>query len=690
MSADDTEGAVTLYQHLAAVASADCGSRVAISNATSSMTYEGLIELAGRFCSELESAGVRPFDPVAVILRNSRQFLVAMFGMWKLGAVPVPLNPQLQEAELRKYAKDSGFRAVVTAARNSQLPLQMQANGAGIDHVWLCPSEADSWIYRGPACAKSIAAEIRLAHTGAIKPDHPAITQYSTGSTGTPRRIMRTHRQLLGEFHSVSGVLKVTPADRILGVAPFFHSHGLMNAAMLALLSGAALYPVDTFFPRDVARMIEREALTGFAGVPFMFQLLSDLQERYDFSSLRFALSAGASLPQSTARDFQKKYSIRIRQLYGSTETGVICIHCADDVSRDPNCVGSPIPGVRVRIVDDSCQPVPHGRTGMLQIVSPFAAIQYDDAAQTRESYFTDCSFLPGDLGELSGDGLLTLRGRRRGFINVSGNKVDPAEVEAALLGIPGIVEAAVLGVPDPPADEKIKAVLVAAAGVSQSMLRLECVTRLPEFKRPKVIEFRHELPRSPLGKVLRKCLLDEAGHSQVKFDPFSLPRFATLPPFLRVLLATDGTVTRSLEAYFWEPIEVDILTHSYVNSDASYRDIDVEPGDEVLLRRVVLRGEFTRSAYVFAETVINTERVSLEMKRKLIEERRGIGELLLEGKEETYRELVSVRQTTAGAWATHLGITADDVVFVRKYMIFIGKRASYHIEEAFALARFA
>jgi long-chain acyl-CoA synthetase len=151
----------------------------------------------------------------------------------------------------------------------------------------------------------------------------------------------------------------------------------------------------------------------------------------------------------------------------------------------------------------------------MVQVVSPFSAIQYDNAAQTRESYFTDCSFLPGDLGELSGDGLLILRGRRRGFINVGGNKVDPAEVEAALLGIPGVVEAVVLGVPDPPADEKIKAVLVAAAGVSQSMLRLECATRLPEFKRPKVIELRHELPRSPLGKVLRKCLLDEGNQSK-------------------------------------------------------------------------------------------------------------------------------------------------------------------------------
>src|SRR5690606_11395095 len=143
-----------------------------------------------------------------------------------------------------------------------------------------------------------------------------------------------------------------------------------------ALLSGGTLYPIESFFPKDVARLIEHERVTGLPGVPFMYQLLADLEEKHDLSSLRFAISAGAPLPVETAAAFAQAYGVVVRSLYGSTETGVISI--VPDAAGENGDVGVPVPGVAVSIVNDAGMPVPDGEEGRVRIVSPFAAQRYD------------------------------------------------------------------------------------------------------------------------------------------------------------------------------------------------------------------------------------------------------------------------------------------------------------------------
>jgi len=692
-----------LFERLKTIASTDTRANVAVSDARSTLTYADIASLSAAFSAQLDEAGIQPKDNVGVLLGNSREFLIAAFGAWKHGAVLVPLNPQLREPELLKYAVDCHLRAMVTTTRNGSLVETLKEKGAPLEHVWLCPADCDQWMHRGPTGNQLRAATKRsltLQDTG----EWPAIIQYSTGSTGYSKRVTRSHADLIGEFTAVSNVLKITPAERVLGVAPFFHSHGLMNSAMQALLAGGTLHVVHSFLPRDVARLIERESITGFPGVPFMFDLLADLQARHDFSSIRFALSAGAPLSEKTASAFEEKYAIKIRQLYGTTESGVISIQ-SERSSRDVLSVGKPVPGVSLRIVDDRDNPVVAGTVGRVEITSPFAASGYDNASGKEESHFAGNRFFPGDMGQLSANGELTLCGRQRGFINVGGNKVDPAEIEAVLRDLPDVTEAVVFGVPDGSAGEKIKAVLASPAGVSRMTVRTHCVRHLAEFKHPKVIEIRKELPKSPLGKVLRKYLMDEessgrpgfvfdpltgfrltSDHSPIADDPFHL---STLPPFLRVLLVTDGTVTKNIEAYFLEPVEVDVLAHAYTTSDRDYPDIEVVPGDPILRRCVILRGRITKSAYAFAESIIAGNRVPSDMKHKLIEGTKGIGELLRESKKETYRELSRVKQAAAGEWAVHLGVEKNAGVLIRDYNIHLDGRAAIQIEEVFPIARF-
>lgn len=692
-----------LFQRLVDRASAESGRSIAVIHGDMRLTYSDVVARVIDFSCHLAGFGVQPFEHVAVILHNSVDFLIAAFAIWRRGAVLVPLNPQLREIELHRYLANISVRTIITAMSNAATMETLQKGPRPVDHICFYQKHTDEWLFehRNMTSASTAMVDLQEAQVG---PETPAITQYSTGSTGHPKRVTRTHGQLLGEFCSVSNVLNISSADRVLGIAPFFHSHGLMNSAVLSLLSGGTLYPVENFFVKDVARLIERERITVIPGVPFMFQLLAEAGDSFDFCHLRCALSAGAPLLEKTSDAFRKAYGIGIRELYGSTETGVICI-AGEDSAAEPNCVGRPIPGVSVRVVDEGGSAVPEGTTARILVVSPFAASNYDSATASMESYFATGTFFPGDLGRVTSTGEVVLCGRDRGFINVGGNKVDPAEVEAVLLELPLIAEAVVFGVPDGVAGEKLKAVIIAAFGVTKDEIRAHCMRRLAEFKHPKIIEFRQELPKSPLGKVLRKYLVDErlSGEDRYHLDLCSLFRFSScntfvpnvdlrlslLPPFLRVLLVTDGTVTRSLAAYFGELIDVNVLTAIECGSAIAYPKIGVSQGDRIFKRTVTLRGRITREVYVFAESIIVIANITPEMKHELIEYGKGIGEIILERRLESYWELFGVTRAAAAEWAVHLGVQKEASALVRNYGIYLGGRAAVQIQEVFPESRF-
>lgn len=472
------------------------------------LSYSELLRAASEFADDLVNAGVQPGDRVALILANRTDFLIAAFGIWKRGAIVLPLSPQLVEAELRGYLLDGSVRALATAVQRRPLVEALRRSGISIAHALLSLGDVGrGWI-------DDVAGELdRDAHSCGMSQVQidgawPAVTQYSTGSTGQPKRITRTHAQLIGESLSVADTLALTPEDRILGAAPFFHSYGLLVAALTTLLSGATLYPVESFVPSRVARLIESERVTGLPAVPTMFQLLCELNPPHDLSSLRYALSAGSKLADKTAESFQERFGLRIRQLYGSTETGVICIADENEPPGEASSVGYPIAGVSVAVVDDHGRDLPAEHVGLVQVSSQFSASDYDNPVSNSESYFVAGHFFPGDLGKLCGAGRLLLCGRRRGFINVNGLKVDPAEVESVILQLPGVTEAVVLGIADAISGEAVKAVLVSSDGCSAELIRAHCAKHLAVFKCPRIIEFRTELPRNSLGKLLKQALV--------------------------------------------------------------------------------------------------------------------------------------------------------------------------------------
>ena len=696
---DAAQMPTTLFARLEAVAERT-PDRVAVAHSGSVLTFAQLTARARDLADELTHAGVQPRDRVAVILPNGPDFVIAAFAVWRAGAVLLPLHIRFQEEEILRYIQDAGARTILSTQRMEPVVDSLMRRSVGVEHAWLVTAEIGAWRRRGPgalAAGRGGVAE--------VEPSWPALTQYSTGSTGHSKRVTRTHAQLLGEFDALVQVLGIGAPDRILGVAPFFHNYGLMNALICGTLSGATIHSMEDFFPRDVARLIESERITGFPGVPFMHQLLTDLRDRADFSSLRYVLSAGAPLAAATADGFRDAFAMPIRQLYGSTETGVITIEPADPGASTGPTVGFAIPGVAVRIVDDLGRELAREIEGQVAVTSRYAASSYDNLEGRGETYFVDDAFLPGDVGRIARDGRLVLSGRKRQFINVAGNKVDPADVEAVLRELAAVAEVVVVGVPDGAAGERIKAVLVTSSACTRMEVLAHCNTRLADFKRPRVIEFRTEIPKSPLGKILRKYLIEDPneGTPRFVFDPRtgfaqqsagpggsgSLPDLSAVSPFLRALLVTDGTVTKILEAYFWEPIDVELLSHAQEVCEGAHPEIGVVRGASIVRRRVTLRGRITSSVYAFAETVMAIDGIAADLRRSLVDERKGIGELLRARHLETYRELVGIERRQAGEWSVHLGIEPDTAVIARRYTIQLDTRPAMLITEAFPVARF-
>jgi long-chain acyl-CoA synthetase len=256
--------------------------------------------------------------------------------------------------------------------------------------------------------------------------------------------------------------------------------------------------------------LLERHRVTIFPGVPFNFRLLAELEHRADLSALRLCFSAGTALPRPAFLGFLERYGIAVRQLYGSTEAGVMTINLDPDPVATSASVGTPAAGVEVMVVDDEGLPVPTGEEGELAVSGPAITRGYADMEQLNRETFRDGRYFTGDLARVDEERRVFITGRKKLLIEVAGHKVDPVEVEDVLVAHPKVREAVVVGVKGRVEGEEIvKAAVVAGDGCEQRELIAFCQERLANFKVPQIVEFREEIPKSPLGKILRKYLIE-------------------------------------------------------------------------------------------------------------------------------------------------------------------------------------
>jgi long-chain acyl-CoA synthetase len=459
------------------------------------VTYSQLIDEADNLSVSLFHAGCPPQGRVAVFLPNGIGFIEAVFAAIRSGGVAVPLNVNFQEADLKYHLQHSNARLMITdKARFSRIQPILE-NLESPPQVVILEEIAP--------------VSSRVLPEGAVNPDKPALLQYSTGSTGQSKPVIRTQGQLMAEADHFVRAVEVTQKDRVLAVVPLFHAHGFGNCLLASLMNGATLVVLEGFNPREVLTVLQQEKVTIFPGVPFMFKILAETRHKdpLDLSRLHLCFSAGAALDPEVSRRFHGRFGIYVRQLYGSTETGSVTINLDPDIGTTLESVGKPMFPVQVAIFDESGDTLPPGVTGEIGISSPATAEGYEGVPKETEASFRKGFFFSGDIGRLDSQGRLYITGRKTFFINVGGNKVDPAEVEEVISSHPKVKEVVAMGVDDPDADQVVKVVIVPKNSCEAKEIIEYCGRKMAVYKIPRIIEFRAKIPKSPLGKVLRKYL---------------------------------------------------------------------------------------------------------------------------------------------------------------------------------------
>ena len=416
---------------------------------------------------------VAPGDVILGSLENSWQFVACFFAIAESGAVFMPLHPGWRAPELRSFRERLKIHGVITG-RALRPEWDRVVPGARV----LVIEDGFGGAPRSPRAHRADG-------------NSPALYLATSGSTGTPRIVPRSHRNLLAGARNVARALAIGPGRRFLSVVPFYHSSGFHNSLILPLLNGACLILMRHFTPEACARLVAAERADVLIGSPFVYRMLLD-HAQYP-STLDLCVSAGARMPHTLAVAWQERFGTRVRQLYGSTETSVISIDRSTD-PPPPGTVGTPIDEVEIRILDE----------GEVAVRSPMVMSGYVADPEWNLHVFEDGFFRTGDLGCLDADGRLRLLGRTRRMINLAGVKVDPVEIEQAVESLEGVVACHVDSGNAGRESELIRARIELREGVAmtRSNVIAHCRRRLAEYKLPRIIEFVEALPVTLAGKI--------------------------------------------------------------------------------------------------------------------------------------------------------------------------------------------
>ncbi len=457
----------------------------------------------------LASRGLRAGDRLVVQLPNGLEFLDLFLACLRLGVIFVPVSVLYREREVGHVVGDAEPVAVVTTTNLARLV------PAGTP-VWDV-GELAALSSRGASAASGDEGSAETADpSGPVQPESlgmtgatPAAIVYTSGTTGRAKGAVLTHGNLAANARTLVETWRITAADRYLAVLPLFHVHGLGNGVCSWLASGCRMRLVDRFEHGKAEALFEEFRPTLFFGVPTVYVRLLELSDemaRRIGGGMRLFVSGSAPLPASVFEAFQAKFGHAILERYGMTET-LMTIGNPYDGERRPGTVGRPLPGVELRVVDADGQEAPPGETGQLLVRGPAVFERYWRQPEATAAAFVDGWFRTGDLGDRSGDGYVTLRGRASDLIISGGFNVYPREIEDVLLEQPGVREAAVLGVPDARRGELPVACFAGEA--DPAALEAACRRLLASFKVPRSFVRVDALPRNAMGKVDKGRLRD-------------------------------------------------------------------------------------------------------------------------------------------------------------------------------------
>ena len=504
------------------------------------LTYRQLMDQVNRFAAAMAALGVKKGDRVALMLPNLPQFVISFYGALKLGAIVVNTNPTYTAREIEHQFSDAGAETVVLLSAfygklkeaqpntqikrviiadvpdyvpvpfNSIVKRKLHEDGLMVD----VPEGNGVYAFR-----KLLDAHPEAPPQVTVSHEDTAFFQYTGGTTGVPKAAMLSHFNLVANTVQVRRWM-VTLEDgkeRMMGAIPFFHVYGMTVAMSLAIYLGAELIVVPNPRPIEgVMKAIDKERATVFPGVPTMYIGIINHPDvgKYDLKSVKACISGAAPLPMDVQTRFGEITGGRLVEGYGLTEAAPVS-HCNPIYGqRKAGSIGLPFPDVEAKIMDyDKFVEKPQGEEGELWLRGPQVMQGYWGRPDETAKTITEDGWLrTGDIARMDSDGYFYIVDRLKDIIIASGFNVVPREVEEVLFEHPKVQEAVVAGVPDAYRGETVKAYVVLRSGEAATADELIafCTERLAPYKVPKQVEFRSELPKTQVGKFLRRVLVEE------------------------------------------------------------------------------------------------------------------------------------------------------------------------------------
>jgi long-chain acyl-CoA synthetase len=513
------------------------------------LTYLQLLEQVERCATALSALGVQKGDRVAIMLPNSPQFVIAFYATLRLGAIVVNVNPTYTAPELQHQLEDSGAETIVLLnlflprlhKAQQELPQLKRVIVTEIADTLPFPARAlvrraqrndPDWVEITPDATTHRFADLLTWLRPALpwvrrNPDDVALFQYTGGTTGVPKAAMLTHRNLVANTLQACSWFPDhrRGKERMMCAIPFFHSYGLTVGMNMSVAMAAEMIVVPNPRPiEQVMRVIQRQRATLFPGVPAMYIGVVNHPDlaRYDLTSVRACISGAAPLPMEVQERFGQISGGRLVEGYGLTEAAPIT-HCNPLYGvRKAGSIGVPVPDVEARIVDlETGEAIEPGadRTGELLVRGPQVMKGYwNRPDETAEMLDAEGWLHTGDIARVDQDGYFYIVDRKKDMIIASGYKIFPREVEEVLFAHPKVAEAAVAGVPHPYRGETVKAYIVPIEGaeLTEEEIIAYCRENLAPYKVPRLVEFRAELPKTMIGKVLRRMLVEEERQKQL------------------------------------------------------------------------------------------------------------------------------------------------------------------------------
>lgn len=483
-----------------------------------SMTYNQVQDRVQRIAAFLLEQGLKKGERVGIFLPNTPEFVISFYGILRAGGVVMALNPSSRAPEVRTQAVDSDIQFLILPGFSYESIKPIQDETAirrmivvGDEPINLAPDDL-TWTQIMGEFAADLSVGVPVG------PDDPAVFQYSGGTTGTPKCAVGLHRNLVANVHQFDHWLVNTEpgSETVLVAIPMYHVYGMVLGMNLAVKMGARMVLISN--PRDLVGLlqaIETYKATVFPGVPNIYAAINHfppvLQEQYDLSSIKACISGSTTLPLKVKQEFESLTNGHLVEGYGLSEAPT-ATHCNPILGENrEGSIGLPLPNVDCKIVDldTGREELPIGEPGELVIRGPQVMAGYYLNPEETALTLRDGWLFTGDVARMDEDGYFYLVDRKKDVIKVGGFQVWPNEVEAVILRHPKVREVAVAGVLDEGGAEVAKAWIVLKEGqhASAEDIIAFCDEVLTRYKIPKYIEFRETLPRTTVGKVLRRVL---------------------------------------------------------------------------------------------------------------------------------------------------------------------------------------